>query len=345
MQYNYSNPEDEWEDIEFDRFIIRNARHTNSRLFGSLALYSLLSYVVTFGFVFIMYTFFPGTYGMLFDTVLGTYTLNAVVLYLICLPIFYLSVRKMETRRLWKRKFGFKEFFGLFAISQLLMTVGNYIGIFFNARIESFFQIEIKNSTSELIGSSPIWMMLLFSVILAPIAEEILMRKLIIDRLSKFGSGFALLMSSVAFGLFHGNFYQFFYAVFLGLVLGYLYIRGGLKYSILMHMLINFMGSVVSVLYIDAANAVLAASAAGTEARLIDMITVMLYSCFNYGLLLYGAVLLFIYFRKGKISLSHLDDARMKIPKGKVASSVFLNVGTVAFLVISTLALIESIFI
>ncbi len=345
MQYNYSDRDIDLEDIELDLFIVKNAKRTHSRLFGALALYSLLSYVISFAAVQILYNLFPSAYYKLFGTVLGTYTVNAVVLYLICLPIFYLLVRKMETRKLWHRKFSFKEFIGLLAISQLLMTLGNYIGIFFNSMIENFFNIKIENTTSALIESSPIWMMTLFSVVLAPIAEEILMRKLIIDRLSKFGSGLALIVSSVAFGLFHGNFYQFFYATLLGLVLGYMYIRGGLKYSIAMHMTVNLLGSVVATLYLDSANAVLAASEAGVKASAIDTVFVFGYSYLSYGLMLYGAVLLFIFFRQGKLNLRSLDDARMKIPEQKVASSVILNVGTMCFLVLSVLQLISSIFI
>jgi membrane protease YdiL (CAAX protease family) len=47
----------------------------------------------------------------------------------------------------------------------------------------------------------------------------------------------------------HGNLSQFFYAFGLGLLLGYVYARTGkLRYSIGLHMIINFMGSFVGIL-------------------------------------------------------------------------------------------------
>ena len=44
-------------------------------------------------------------------------------------------------------------------------------------------------------------------------------RKLLIDRIVPFGQRVAVVVSGLAFGLFHGNFYQFFYAFSLGAVL------------------------------------------------------------------------------------------------------------------------------
>ena len=46
-------------------------------------------------------------------------------------------------------------------------------------------------------------------------------RKLIIDRMSIYGDKLAIIVSSIAFGLFHGNFYQIFYATLIGFILGY----------------------------------------------------------------------------------------------------------------------------
>ena len=49
------------------------------------------------------------------------------------------------------------------------------------------------------------------------------------------------------FGLFHLNLFQFFYAFGLGLMFGYVYMRTSqLRYSIVMHMIINFNGSVLA---------------------------------------------------------------------------------------------------
>ncbi len=330
------------EDKEFNEFIVRGARRTHSRLFGALAIYIMAAYILTTAFVHGMSFFFKDAYAKLFSTTLGIYLFNAVIMYLICLPIFYLLVRKMETRKLWKRKFSIKEFIEILAISQVLMSIGNYIGLFFNNIVGALLGKEITNTTSVLIESSSVWTMIIFSVILAPIAEEILMRKLLIDRLSKYGSGFALVVSSVAFGLFHGNFYQFFYAAFLGFVLGYLYIRGGLKYSIFLHMIINFIGSVLSSLFIDAIN-VIATTENIDAVPYSAFFTVVFYSFIIVALLIYGVFLIFRKLKRDEFSFKSLRDARLTIPKKSVAKSVFANVGMILFLIISALSMIDSI--
>ncbi|MBR2467334.1 MAG: CPBP family intramembrane metalloprotease [Clostridia bacterium] len=332
------------EDKELDGIIVKNAKRTHSRLFGALAIYLILASVLNIGLVFGLYYLFPEAYGFVFRTTLGSYLSNAVILYLICLPVFYLMIRKMEKRDLPKRRIGAVEFIGILAISQVLMLIGNYVGIFFNALIGSVIGRTATNTTVEMIQSSSIPLMLIFSVVLAPIFEELLMRKLLIDRLSKFGSGFALIVSSVAFGLFHGNFYQFFYATLLGFVLGYLYIRGGLKYSVLLHMILNFMGSVLATLYNRAGAEILSATSQA-EISPFSPLIVMLYSFLTYGLLLWGAVLLFVKFRRGELRFSALDDARMRIPKGSVGKSVFLNVGMIVFIIVCAATMLESLFL
>ncbi len=331
-------------DKELDKIIVKNSRRTHSRLFGALAIYLILANALSVGLVYGLYYLFPKAYGLVYQTMLGSYLSNAVILYLICLPVFYLMIRKMEKRDLPKRRIGAVEFIGILAISQVLMLIGNYIGLFFNALVGSVTGRTATNTTVEMIQSSSIPLMLIFSVILAPIFEELIMRKLLIDRLSKFGSGFALIVSSVAFGLFHGNFYQFFYAALLGFVLGYLYIRGGLKYSILLHMIINFMGSMLATLYNRAGADILNASSPA-EINAYSPLIVMLYSFLTYGLLLWGAVLLFVKLRRGELRFSALDDARIRIPKESVGRSVFLNVGMIVFIIISAGTMLESLFL
>ena len=84
----------------------------------------------------------------------------------------------------------------------------------------------------------------LFMVVLAPIFEEIFYRRVVIDRLRRYGDIPAIIISGLMFGLIHGNFSQFFYAAFLGMVFGAVYVyTGKLGYSVFLHMLINFMGS------------------------------------------------------------------------------------------------------
>lgn len=55
--------------------------------------------------------------------------------------------------------------------------------------------------------------------------EEFACRGLILGALRKYGNGFAIICSSVIFGLMHGNFEQIPFAFLVGLVLGYVYVQ------------------------------------------------------------------------------------------------------------------------
>ena len=59
----------------------------------------------------------------------------------------------------------------------------------------------------------------------------------------------AVLFSVMAFGLFHGNLSQFFYAFGAGLLFGSIYVRTGrLRYTVTLHILVNAIGSLVPLL-------------------------------------------------------------------------------------------------
>ncbi len=335
-------PDDDFDQAEFDKLVIRDAKKTYSRVFGGLALYSALASVLMTLISVIAAIISPKAYDFLFGTMLGIYIMNSLILYAVCTPIFYFLVRKTEVRRLKREKIGFKEFFGVLAISQALMNIGDLIGRIFNGIIGTAIGRPVTNTTVEMIDSSSLWEMLIFTVILGPIFEELLMRKLVIDRLSKYGTGFAVIVSAVAFGLFHGNFYQFFYAAFLGLVLGYLYVKGGLKYSILLHMTINFLGSIVATLFIRAQHILINTEDLIT-APVWAILMVYIYVTIVYGLIIYGIVLLIIKALRGEFRFSPFKDARLRIPEKSFSKCIFGNVGMILFLIVSTASMLFSI--
>lgn len=78
--------------------------------------------------------------------------------------------------------------------------------------------------------------------LIAPAAEELLFRRLLLRRLRPYGERFALVASALCFGLFHGNLNQFFYAFLLGLVLAELALSTGcLWQAVLLHALVNLL--------------------------------------------------------------------------------------------------------
>lgn len=86
--------------------------------------------------------------------------------------------------------------------------------------------------------------LIMYSVLLAPVAEELIFRGLIFRYARQaFPFWIANIWQSLLFGLVHGNFIQGIYAFVMGLFLGFLCHRGrGIKYSIPVHIIYNIIG-------------------------------------------------------------------------------------------------------
>jgi len=85
------------------------------------------------------------------------------------------------------------------------------------------------------------WLIMLFFVgIVAPVAEEIIFRHMLLRPLRQYGDKQAVIITAVLFGAFHGNFTQFLYATVAGLILGIVTVRANsVKPAIVIHMLVN----------------------------------------------------------------------------------------------------------
>lgn len=287
---------------------------------------------------------------LLTDNVYIQWALSVVSMYLIGFPIFVLIVRNMKTVPRVKNKMRAEEFFLLFLVSQAVMFIGNVIGTSLNGVIGAILGHEITNSTSDLVESTPIWLVFLVVVIIGPIIEELMFRKLMIDRLGRYGDAVAITVSAISFGLFHGNFYQFFYAAMLGFVLGYIYTKtGNVRYSIIMHMLLNFFGSVLILPIIKMSAEIEEMSLILNEGGQVDMLkfiqntmAVGTYTLINYALIISGIITLIVGITGKKIKLS--GTCEYKIPKERVAGATILNTGSILFLIMSLVLFAVSIF-
>lgn len=118
--------------------------------------------------------------------------------------------------------------------------------------ISSIFQLlfgtgaipDVMEQTAPSDSSSGL-VMLFFSAIVAPICEELIYRKLLLGSLRPMGDTPAILVSSLIFGLAHGNFDQFAYAALSGLVFGVIAVRyKSIVPTILLHVANNLLVSV-----------------------------------------------------------------------------------------------------
>lgn len=89
--------------------------------------------------------------------------------------------------------------------------------------------------------SLPLWAGLILYGIISPVAEEIVFRGLVYNRLHRlFGLPFAVIGSAVLFGAYHGNMVQALYGFILGLFIAVLYERyGSFAVPVLLHSAAN----------------------------------------------------------------------------------------------------------
>ncbi len=173
------------------------------------------------------------------------YAIAMLPMYLVAMPLSLLFFRPAVAEPPERKKLSFPVLLGLAAICFALSYAGSFLGNFVNLIFALLRGQEAVNPVQSMTAGAPLWANLLFMGIAAPIMEEIFYRKLVIDRLRRYGDLPAILLSGIAFGLIHGNFSQFFYAAVLGCVFGYVYLRtGDIRYTIALHMGINLVGGV-----------------------------------------------------------------------------------------------------
>ena len=100
------------------------------------------------------------------------------------------------------------------------------------------------------------------------------------------------------FGLFHGNLNQFVYTFLVGAFWAFIYVKTGrLRYTIYLHMALNFMGSVGSLFFLDAISTLEGGSSAMNGfhfllGMLLPLAIVIPYLIVVFGLVISGIVLL-----------------------------------------------------
>lgn len=140
---------------------------------------------------------------------------------------------------------------GMFLGLVFLMVGMQYISTYLIAIVAAINPswLDTYESLMENAGFGNITLVLaLYSVLVAPISEELIFRGVTLRYAAKAMPFFlANIFQAFLFGLFHGNVVQGTYAFVVGLFCGYVYMKGGSIYlSILFHMLFNLWGTFAS---------------------------------------------------------------------------------------------------
>ncbi len=130
-----------------------------------------------------------------------------------------------------------------------IMNIGSMVSALFTSFFERVTGVGLENELNQIISQTNIVVIILIVVIIGPIIEEIIYRKMILDRIRIYGENFAIVFSALIFAFAHGNFFQVFYSFGLGYLLGYLYIKtNNIKITIGYHIFVNFCGTAIPML-------------------------------------------------------------------------------------------------
>lgn len=260
-------------------------------------------------------------------------------LYLVGMPALILLVKRVPAQA--PEKHSIKK--GSMAVAAIMcfavMYLSNIAGLVVTYVVGRLKGEGVQNVVADMTAETSLWLIIGYMVICAPIMEEYVFRKLIVDRTVKYGQGVAVLMSGLMFGLFHGNLNQFVYAFTLGMFFAFLYVKtGNIKITIALHMMINFVGGFLSTILTRSLDMDAYMEAFGSG----DMNLIMEYTANNagplaafgcfaifvFGMMIAGAVLLIIAFAKKKFKV---EKGEVELPKGKRFSTIFLNVGMILY--------------
>lgn len=90
-------------------------------------------------------------------------------------------------------------------------------------------------------------LMIIYTCIIAPITEELFYRGMLLKAFSKANQRFAIIASSVFFGLAHGNIRQFMLAFLLGIFLSHITMKhNSLLPSIIVHIFVNSLSTIIN---------------------------------------------------------------------------------------------------
>lgn len=250
------------------------------------------------------------------------------------LLLYWLVVRTMPKMEWQKETLSFgtlvKIFMMMYAVSSVINQIGSAITK--TAPAGGDFQLDLIAKME----STRLPMAIAIPVVIGPILEELIFRKLMLDRTRAYGEKTAIIFSAICFGLFHGNLTQFLYAGCVGLFLGYVYCKTGkILHTMIMHMLLNGTSSIILLL-------VPMLEQQDQNSVAIGGISLLLIFLILGIMTVMGFILLFRWIKQKKFVFDEsMPDI---IPQNEVLKTVYLNPGVILLFVIETATIVAALF-
>jgi membrane protease YdiL (CAAX protease family) len=263
---------------------------------------------------------------------------QVLCIYMLAMPLALLVMGlPARAERRMQEHMSFGQLFRYFGLMQAVAIVGSLISQAFMAIVSALAGGEHTLPLDEVVAGTPWWILFLVVGLIGPIVEELVCRGAVMSLLLPYGEKSAILFSSLLFGLMHGNFYQLFYAVGLGLILGYVYARTRrLLYPCLLHVAFNSLSCLQSVFYDALGSGSLATGGTAEEqmawlsGKLLPLLGIGLCTLLMYSLALCGFILTLIHYRS-----LHFKKCPLPLTREERASAWFGNLGMILYIVIS----------
>ncbi len=284
----------------------------------------------------------------LLSKVLGTelFTTNvqiitsSTILYVVGFLILNYGMKKQGLRpvKLEKYSMSVGDLLKAFCMCYAVLIVSNMIGLLLTNMIGMLKGSPVVNPVETLAAELSLPILFIFTVICAPIFEELFFRKFVIDRMVSYGELPAVLVSGFMFGLFHGNLSQFPYAFTIGIFFGFLYVRTGhIIYPMLLHAMVNFFGSVAATFVVNGMdqgmmNSILSATAETdifsliTAEGIMSLVALLVYELVIMILVIVGIILWILNIKRFVFFSREMD-----IPRGSRFMTVLGNPGMLAY--------------
>lgn len=262
-----------------------------------------------------------------------------LVFFGIVFPPAALLLRRLPAAAPEKGSIRARHFFAFLPILFLCSFVGSQLSQWLVALLADAFGLQTGSALGTLLLTHPLVMVFVL-LVAAPLCEEWFFRKLLLDRARIYGEKLAIFVSALLFACYHTSVYQFFYAFFVGLIFGYLYLRTGrLWVTTLMHAIFNLVCSILPYVMlrfgifgtfmeaetVDEQIAIIVENPVGAAVACV-------YGFICLGLLIGGCLLLGKYRKK-----VFFKPAACPLPPDTEGAAAFVNVGMLLCIIASVL--------
>lgn len=220
---------------------------------GGLLIYSAVMYIIVFGIMIVAEVIemiiaavkneeldieaFIAEYS---ETDMGM-SIAVIMGCAVMILFFFRRIKPKEIFTAHSQKMTASKFIMLVCVLMCIQLPISLFDIFFEALLNQVGLSAEAAIESSQAGSTTISMML-YAGFIGPFAEEFIYRGYTMRSLERTGAGkgYALVISSMLFGIMHANPTQSIYAFFAGMVFGYAAMEYGIIWSILLHIANNF---------------------------------------------------------------------------------------------------------